>query len=280
MSAIVTDWIEGRGLPDVPVIDGHIHIGEWPHNATFRSVDEAAERAVEFLDASGVDAFCALSGGYLSSGADYRRGNDFLLAVWEKLPDRLIPFPSLNPNDTRENVLSEVERMHRAGVRCVKLINSYQERHPGDGPVLMAVYEFAAQHGMLIGNHAWEQDAILRIPELSPTVDFVYAHYGASADSVIAVRPNVYANIWGFGNMGWLDRGIGVCGAEKFMLGSDGFLNCLSVGIGPVVFADIPDDWKRLILGLSCARLLEKVGALPEPLKRKAGLVEAKGAAA
>jgi len=56
-------------------------------------------------------------------------------------------------------------------------------------------------------------------------------------------------------------------GARKFMLGSDGFLNALSVGIGPVVFAGIEDDDKRAILGLNIARLLEKVGALPEGIK-------------
>jgi len=66
-----------------------------------------------------------------------------------------------------------------------------------------------------------------------------------------------------------LDRGIQQVGAEKFMLGSDGFLNSLSVGIGPVVFANISDDDKRLILGLTIARLVDKVGVLPDRLKQK-----------
>ena len=66
--------------------------------------------------------------------------------------------------------------------------------------------------------------------------------------------------------MGWLDHGIKEVGAEKFMMGSDGFLNSLSVGLGPVVFADISDDDKRLILGKTLAWLLNKVGALPESL--------------
>jgi len=39
-----------------------------------------------------------------------------------------------------------------------------------------------------------------------------------------------------------------------------------------VVYADVPDDHKRLILGLTQARLLEKVGALPAALKDKYGL--------
>ena len=46
-------------------------------------------------------------------------------------------------------------------------------------------------------------------------------------------------------------------------------MNPMSVGIGLVVYADIPDDHKRLILGLSQARLLEKADALPPALKDK-----------
>ena len=57
--------------------------------------------------------------------------------------------------------------------------------------------------------------------------------------------------------------------AGKFMMGSDGFLNPLSVSIGPVVFAPIGDEEKRGILGLNVARLLDKAGALPEPLRKK-----------
>jgi hypothetical protein len=43
----------------------------------------------------------------------------------------------------------------------------------------------------------------------------------------------------------------------------------MSVGIGPVVFAPIPDEEKRMILGLTQARLLDKVAALPESIKER-----------
>ena len=44
-------------------------------------------------------------------------------------------------------------------------------------------------------------------------------------------------------------------------------MNPISVGIGLVVYADIPEKAKRLILGQTQARLLEKVGALPPGLR-------------
>jgi len=269
VSAILDAWKAGRGLPDVLVIDGHVHIGEWRHATTFHSAEEAVEESVAFLDAHGIDAFCAVSGGHTRDGADYRRGNDFLLEVWGGLPQRMIPFLSVNPNDTRDNILAELERMHAAGVRCIKLINRYQGRYPGDGPNLMAVYEFAAERRMLVFNHAWKPEVITKISARFPETDFIFGHYDNGLDEVLLARPNVHANIWGLGNLGWLDRGLKNVGAEKFMFGSDGFLNPMSVGIGPVVFAPVSDREKRLVLGVNLARLLGKVGALPPAMKEK-----------
>jgi predicted TIM-barrel fold metal-dependent hydrolase len=270
MSAILKQWMAGNGFPDTLVIDGHIHIGEWPHAATFQSVDEAAVESVRVMDAHGVDAICALAGGYFFGMPDYHLGNDFLLDVWRRIPERLIPFMSVNPNDTREHVIDELKRMVDVGVRCIKLLNLVQDNYPGDGPNLMALYAFAAAHNILVFNHCWSEPEIRRIASEFPTVDFIFGHYfGGFYDSILKTYPNVYTNVWYYGPMGFLDKGIREVGADKFMLGSDGFLNCLSVGIGPVVFANISDDDKRLILGLTTARLLHKVGALPESLQLK-----------
>jgi uncharacterized protein len=268
MSAILTNWKAGSGLPDILVIDGHIHIGEWPHACTFSSFDEAAHEATVFLDANGVDAFCGFGGG-MFKGSDYRMGNDLLIDVWKRIPDRCIPFLNVNPNDSSTAIRTELERMYKAGVRCIKLINSYQENYPGDGPNMMLVYEFASAHRLLVFNHHWEEPVIRKISAQFPDLSFIYAHYGNWMDQILIDCENVYTNIWSLGDMGWLDRGIKKAGAHKFMLGSDGFLNALSVGIGPVVFADITDDEKRLILGLNVARLLDSVGALPKAIKEK-----------
>lgn len=268
-SEILTHWQAGEGLPGVLAIDGHIHIGEWPHNTTFQNVQEAVDNSQRTMDANGVDAICAVGGGYLWAGADYCLGNDFLRAVWRRMPERLIPFFSINPNDRWSTINTELDRMYDIGMRCIKLINFYQDDYPGDGPNLMSLYEYASEHRMLVFNHTWKTDVILNISESFPDVDFIYGHYSGWQNKALAERKNVYANIWALGNYGWLDRGIAAVGARKFMLGSDGFLNCLSVGIGPVVHARISDQDKRLILGENVARLLDKVGALPAVLKAK-----------
>ena len=269
MSEILRNWVNGLGLPDVLVIDGHIHIGEWPCATTFHSVEEAVEKSVTLMDAYGVDACCAVSGGYLWGSTDYRLGNDFLLSVWQKIPERLIPFASINPNDAQGNILAELDRVFQAGVRGIKLINAYQDSYPGDGPNLMAVYQYAAKRGMIVFNHSWHQEVIMKISEQVPDTIFIFGHYAEGQNPVLKARENVYANMWNMGSLGWLNRGIKEVGAGKFVMGSDGFLNPLSVGIGPVVFAPISDDEKRLILGLTMARLLDRVGALPAALKER-----------
>jgi len=268
-SQILKGWRAGEGLPDVLVIDGHTHFGAWPHGANYDSVEEAAAGAVAIMDANGVDAACLMGGGYHPSGTDYRLGNDDLLRLVSLVPDRLIGFAHINPNDTVENIVGELERVYRAGLRCLKLINSYQQAYPGDGPNMMEIYRFAAGHPMLILNHNWSNDEIARIAPQFPSVDFIFGHYGNSRDPMLQQFPNVYANIWNLGPLGFVERGVRNAGPEKFLFGSDAFMNPISVGIGLVVYADLPDAHKRLILGLNQARLLDKVGALPRKLKEE-----------
>ena len=268
MSEIKEQWIKGYGFPDTLVIDGHIHIGEWLHAATFNNIEQAVSESLRYMDSNGIDVICSLSGGYMNGKADYHLGNEFLLAVWNRLTDRMVPFLNINPNDKWECILEELKRMYDAGVRCIKLLNSYQG-YPGDGPNLMSLYEFASEHKMMIVNHEWKEWEICKIASLFPDVTYIFGHYGGGfQDAVLSKYPNVYANIWNYGSMGWLEKGIKKAGAGKFMLGSDGFLNCLSVGLGPVVFANISDDDKRLILGINMARLLDKTGALPAIFKK------------
>ncbi|NLE43261.1 MAG: amidohydrolase family protein [Chloroflexi bacterium] len=263
MSEILERWRKGDGLPGVLVIDAHTHIGEWPHGENFQTSEEAAVEAEKFMDAYGVDAACVLAGGYMANGADYRMGNDWLLDCVRRAPDRLIPFIHINPNDSQEGVLRELDRMWDHGARCIKLLNAYQA-YPGDGPNLMALYEFAQRHRMLVHNHQWSETEIRTISAQFPELIMIRAHGGATRLS--HEIPNVYDNIWSLHRMGTVERGIQEYGPEKILFGSDAFMNDISVGIGMVVYADIPDDHKRAVLGLNVARLLSYAGALPDSL--------------
>jgi len=263
MSDILEHWRAGQGLPDVLVIDGHAHLGEWPHGANFDSSEEAAAEAVAIMDANGIHAACILSGGCWANGADYRLGNDWLLDCTRRAPERLIPFAHINGRDSRQGMLTELQRMVEAGVRALKLYNAPQG-HPGDTPNMLALYEFAQAHNMLLLNHYWSDDEIGRLTLQFPELIFIRGHGGAPRLS--RVYANVYDNIWSLSPLGVLERGIRQFDPHKILYGSDAFMNEPSVGLGMVVYANIPDEDKRLILGLNMARLLRRVGALPRPL--------------
>jgi len=269
MSGILQRWRAGEGLPDVFVLDGHTHVGAWQFGANFDSVEEAASGAVAVMDANGVDAACVLSGGYMFGGSDYTLGNDYLMELVKMLPNRLIGFAHFNPNDTLDNLMAELQRVERAGLRCIKLLSRYQQHYPGDWPNLMELYRFADEHGMLVLNHHWTNDEIARIASEFPGTDFICGHYANRLDPVLKEFSNVYTSIWNLGPLGFLERGFREVGPGKFLFGSDAFMNPISVGIGLVVYADIPDEWKRLILGINQARLLDKAGAMPEALKER-----------
>ena len=265
MSEILERWRAGEGLSDVLVIDGHAHVGEWPQGANFDSVDEMVAGSAAVMDANGVDAACVMAGGYMWNGTDYRTGNDILVELWRRLPERIVPFAHFNPNDAADAVLAELERVYATGVRCIKLLNAYQN-YPGDGPKLMELYRFAAAHHMLILNHSWTREEITRVAAEFPQIDFIFGHYGQWQDPILKDYPNVYANIWTLSPLGFLERGIRNVGADKFLFGSDAFMNPISVGIGLVVYAAISDEDKRKVLGQTQARLLGKVAALPPRL--------------
>jgi predicted TIM-barrel fold metal-dependent hydrolase len=270
VSEIIDRWRAGEGLPGSLTIDGHTHIMAWPYGVDHSTPEEGVAQAVAAMDANGVDAACVMSGGYMFAGLDYTVGNDVLLEMTRMAPGRLIGFGHINPNDTLERVQTELERIYDMGFRCLKLLNDYQDRYPGDGPNLMALYQFAAERNMLVFNHMWLPDELPRIAREFPSVDLISGHYlGPDHEPLLRDFPNVYTNLASIHSLGFLERAVRNVGPHKYLMGSDGFMVALSRGIGPVVYADIPDEDKRQILGETQARLLDKVGALPQALKTK-----------
>lgn len=167
-------------------------------------------------------------------------------------------------DDDKAGVRAELDRVRQMGFLCFKLINASQQNYPGDGPNLMQVYRFAAENNRLVLNHYGEPDVLERISKEFTAVQFIAGHFYPNS---VLERSNVYCNMWGL--PGWIEDAVRRYGAEKFMVGSDGFMNPLCSGIGQVVYLDIPDVDKRSILGLNVARLLNAVGALPSVLHGK-----------
>ena len=98
-----------------------MHLGDWPSHETFATDEEVPERAARIMDANGVAAVCAVSGGHMLPGGDYHVSNRRLLGWWRALPERIIPFFLVNPNDDVEAVLDECRRMRDLDVMAETL---------------------------------------------------------------------------------------------------------------------------------------------------------------
>lgn len=262
MSSILERWCAGEGLPGVTVVDCHTHVG-----ATDACIpptpDDAARVVLRQMDAHGVDAAINL-GRAAYVGGDYRRVNDETLWIHQHYP-RLIGFCHVNPWDRVINILNELERTYKAGLRGIKLIHHYQEEYPATGPMLMPVYQYAAERGMVILNHDWQKEEYLRqIAAQFPTVDLIIGHYTQRWDSTLRDCRNVYACTWRFCFPREMEHAVRAVGAAKLLFGTDSYLNPFAFGLGPILYARVSDEDKRKILGLNMMRLLAKVGGLPD----------------
>jgi predicted TIM-barrel fold metal-dependent hydrolase len=257
MRTILQAFLEGDGFPNELVIDAHTHIGRGFDGS--RRIEETAQRALTRMDAVGIDASCVMGSQYLIEG-DYRDGNNDLLWLHEHYPDRFVCFTNINPHDKKENVLVELQRMYDAGIRGIKLINAYQN-YPSNGPVLWALYEFAAERKLIVLNHSWgSSETIDLIASTFPDMTMIIGHHTDGADDLLRKFPNLYLCTWSFVIPHQIEKAIKRIGADKIVFGSDAIINPFSAGLGPVVFARISDDEKRKILGLNMAQLLAKRG--------------------
>jgi predicted TIM-barrel fold metal-dependent hydrolase len=267
MNRLLENWRAGKGIPDIPVIDGHIHLKDWRRRGIYNSFEESIEVIHRYLDSHGIDMIWALSGGGMFFGNDYAAGNSDLLRWRDALPDKVVPFCHINPHDNPKRIREELNRMLKNGVRGIKLLNRYQHNAPGDSEILMGVYTFAEENRMMVINHYWTPDEFDRLSSSFPGTVFIGAHV-APAD-LLRSRDNVFTSMWHYGSLGWLDRILSEAPAEKIILGSDAFGNPPSVGIGAVMHLDLPEDKIKAILGGNALRLMKQFGILPDWIKKQ-----------
>lgn len=172
---------------------------------------------------------------YFPSPADATHGNDVMLALQQRHPDRVRGYVAVNPNFTR-HARSEIERCLGAGMVGIKLAAS---RRANDR-LLDPICELAAERGVPILHHIWQHrrrewggqeasDAV-ELCELAarhPRVHFLLAHIGGGGDwlhSLHAVRDvsNVLVDLSGSGvDGGMLEACIESVGVQRLLWGCD-----------------------------------------------------------
>jgi uncharacterized protein len=223
------------------LVDAHAH---FLHARTGRSdwaeVNAARLRAGERIGityhvASILGTWGFSSPTYFPSPADVTLGNDAMLGLCAREPERVRMFTTVNPNYT-DHARAEIERCTARGAIGIKLLASRR----ADDPLLDPIAELAARHQLPVLHHVWQHRTrewpsqeisdgadLARLAVRHPRASFILAHIGGGGDyahTFAAVRdvPNIYPDLSGSGvDRGMLDAAIDVLGTARLLWGSD-----------------------------------------------------------
>lgn len=224
-----------------PLIDAHAHFyharcgrADWQdvNDARFRAGDRIG---VTYHVASVLGTWGFSSPTYFPSPEDVSEGNDAMLDLCEREPDRVRMFVTVNPNYT-DHALTEIERCVAGGAIGIKLLASRR----ADDPLLDPIAKEAARHGLPVLQHIWQHRRrewpsqeisdgadLARLASRHPNASFILAHIGGGGDYMhtfpaVVDCPNIYPDLSGSGvDRGMLDSAVAALGADRLLWGSD-----------------------------------------------------------
>ncbi|HHU52111.1 MAG TPA: amidohydrolase [Firmicutes bacterium] len=180
------------------IIDAHCHL--FTNDAALGFVSGSTfDEFVQELDGCGVEKFILFTIGGLFR--DFQKSNDEIRNMYQKFPERIIPFGTTNPW-YGEEALAEIDRcVNVLGMKGFKLhpwmmgfaINSVQ---------MLPVMERISDYGMPVLVHSgtvpWSEPLqIAYLASQFPKVQFILAHMGITdlwKEAIDAARR--YSNIW------------------------------------------------------------------------------------
>jgi len=253
----------GRGAP-VPrrerFWDCHGHIGG--KACHYHLPDADLRSTVAEMDRQGVEKVCLFSIAGVFS--DEVHGNDLVAQAVREYPDRFVGFTLLNPHRGAEAMRRELERGARRGLRGIKLIPTYQG-YPTEGPGIEVACQWAHERKQIVLNHDWGSLAqIERLTARYPEACFVTGHTAKNLFPAVRRRTNLFVcscPLWDGPRD--CEEVVAAIGAEKLLFGSDLQDLPIAWGLGPILFARIPAEAKRLILGGNLRRILRRWSLRP-----------------
>jgi len=175
------------------LIDFHTHA--FPDKLAERAISSLSETGgispysngkisdlVEIMDEEAVDISVVLN--IATKPSQETNVNNFAITLLEN--SRIIPFGSVYPGS--ETSLSEIERLHKAGVKGIKFHPEYQWFDVMDKKVFPA-YEKCGELGMIVTFHAGgdvgfkapfhsDPERLNKLCDMFPKTTFVFAHMG------------------------------------------------------------------------------------------------------
>ena len=224
-----------------PLIDVHAHFHTpWTNRRDWARYNASRLRAGESM---GVDVHVASVLGswgyhsptYFASPDDQTQANRWMLEFAASQEDRVRAWVAVNPNFTA-HAEAEITAGMAQGAIGIKLAAGRR----ADDPLLDAIAEQAAAHGVPILQHIWQdrrrdwpnQDAsngldLARLAARHPTVTFLLAHLGGGGDwahtlPAVADFPNIVMDLSGSGiDRGMIDEALRAVGASRLLWAAD-----------------------------------------------------------
>ena len=233
--------------------DVHGHLGE--NNAHYHVPGSSLNNVVGEMDRLGLSKVCVMS--FAGVYSDEIFGNDIVADAISRFPDRFIGFTLLNPNRGRKEMLKELQRGRKLGMRGIKLIPPYQG-YPVDGPLIDVACEWANDHRQIIINHSWGSPSQMeRLVKTYPNACFVTAHTTTAYADIIKKYPNLFVCSVPLLRPRACEEVVAAIGADRFLFGTDLLDLPIAWNLGPIIFARITTQEKRLILGENLKRILD-----------------------
>lgn len=234
--------------------DIHGHLGEY--NAHYHVPNSGLDEIVKDLKYYGIEKVCAfnLSGVY----SDETFGNDIVSDAVLTYPDQFIGFVLLNPLRGKDEMIAELKRGERLGLRGIKLIPTYQG-YPVEGELIEVACQWAHDHRQIIINHYWgSANHVEMLVSKYTDACFVTAHTTIEYAEVMKKYPNLYICSVPLLSPRACEEVVASIGAERFLFGTD--LLDLPIGwdLGPILFARISAKEKKMILRENLKGLLTK----------------------
>jgi predicted TIM-barrel fold metal-dependent hydrolase len=220
--------------------------------------DGSVPALVAEMDRVGLEKAIVFANAGMNGDETY--GNDLVAAAVRAYPERLIGFVFVNLHRPPDEMWREMERGFERGMKGIKL-HPYLQGYDTNGPGVEVACAFAHARKAFIVNHDWgDRERMLYLCQKYADACFITGHTSLEAVPVVRQVGNLYIGSCPLIKYGLTEELVERAGADRILFGSDLSWHPIAWGYGPLLYARIPLEAKRLILGGNLRRLLQPAG--------------------
>lgn len=251
----------GEPLRDLLIIDGHAHLGEWPG---FFINQPDAGTMIKVMDRIGMQAAIVSANAALSSDPEY--GNQMVLRAVQSYPGRILGYAVANPHYAEDLEGSLHRYLDQPGMVGIKLHPETHDDYPLLGPRYEPVWAVATERRVPVLFHTYfggdSPEEIAELARRYPKVPLLVGHMlqDKSLEAMAELAnafPNIYVDLSVPDTFGVTEFFVeALDDIRKIIFGTDFPWGNCHFRVGAVIYARIPEEAKRRILGENMTELL------------------------